>query len=87
MIANRGDSREICKFCGRTSPVGFYVPDDVWVAVVPRCFRNSELCLSCFTGWGDEKLIRWDTQIEFAPVSLVTSRTDFEPRERAQEEE
>lgn len=67
-----GVSREICKSCGSSNGVGFTVADDVWKAAVPILFQNHVLCLGCFTRFADEKLIAWDKQIEFWPVSFVT---------------
>ena len=63
-------SREICKLCYHVNAVGFSVPDDVWLAIVPPEFENRVVCLTCFARLGDEKGIEWDREIEFFPVSL-----------------
>lgn len=71
MLPKNG-SREICKVCYHVNPVGFYVPDEIWRSVVPEALRASVLCLACFARLADEKLIRWEQEIEFFPVSLVS---------------
>ena len=63
-------SREICKICYHVNAIGFAVPDDIWEQVVPHPFSVGVVCLSCFTRLADEKLIPWDKQVEFFPVSL-----------------
>lgn len=63
-------TREICKSCGRVSPLGFTVPDEVWRAAVGD--YDHVLCILCFAQRADESLIEWDKEIEFYPVSLRT---------------
>lgn len=65
-------TREICKCCFQLNKIGFSVPDNVWEQSIPEQFRNSVLCLTCFTRFADEQLIDWDNNIEFYPVSLKT---------------
>ena len=65
-------SREICKLCYHVNAVGFSVPDETWAAVVPEHVRDKVVCLSCFARLADEKLIEWDRDIEFFPVSMAT---------------
>lgn len=65
-------SRELCKLCYHVNTIGFRVPDNVWEDIVPEHARNGVVCLSCFSRIGDEKLIEWDRDIEFYPVSLAT---------------
>jgi len=65
-------TREICKICYRPVTVGFKVPDYIWEKVVPEPLRNKCLCLQCFTTLADEHFIRWDKDIEFFPVSLIS---------------
>ena len=65
-------TREICKACGRINSIGFNVPDDIWAKVVPKDYRDSVVCLACFTEWADDALCQWDTVIEFYPVSTHT---------------
>jgi len=65
-------SRETCKACYHVNPIGFHVPDDVWLAVVPECLQGRVVCVQCFARLADEKLIPWDRDIEFFPVSMAT---------------
>lgn len=65
-------TREICKLCDHPNPIGFRVPDEVWLAIVPECAKHRVVCLSCFTLLGDEKLVEWDRDIDFYPVSLAS---------------
>lgn len=69
-------SREICKICFRANPVGFYVPDNIWNDVVPSEYRSRVVCISCFTCLADEKLVPWDDNIQFYPVSMHTHLYD-----------
>ena len=69
-------TRERCAACQQISPVGFYVPNKVWTAVVHPFFQNSILCLRCFISRADEKLIAWDEVIKLYPVSLASHLVD-----------
>lgn len=64
--------RETCSICFHVNRVGFSVPDKTWERIVPFQFKNSTVCLLCFTRLGDEKLIQWDVGIRFFPVSMKT---------------
>lgn len=68
--------REQCKVCHHPNPVGFWVPDSVWERVVPAQFSTHVVCLSCFTRFADERLVQWDADIRFYPVSLLTHITE-----------
>ena len=72
-------TREICNACWRPNPVGFNVPDETWELVVPARIREggNKLCIMCFAQFADERLIEWDREIEFYPVSMVTHLTDY----------
>ena len=65
-------TRERCQMCHQISSVGFWVPDETWKASVHPHFENSILCIRCFSSQADEKLVEWDREIKFYPVSLVT---------------
>lgn len=65
-------SREICKLCYTENPIGFNVPDEVWRTIVPEQVVNSVVCINCFTRMGDAKMVQWDKDIEFWPVSRFT---------------
>ena len=41
-------SRQTCKVCGRPDKFNFWVPDEVWAAVVPPAFQRRVVCLYCF---------------------------------------
>lgn len=71
-IVHTTATREVCKACHAINAVGFSVPGDVWMAVVPPHLRNGVLCLACFARFGDERLIAWDESIELYPLSLAT---------------
>lgn len=75
-------AREICKACWRPSGVGFHVPEHVWSQAVHPDFQNRVLCLGCFVAMADERLIAWDDDIEFFPVSAA-SMTDWVESEAA----
>ena len=62
-------TREICKICYEPVRVGFNVPDEIWDEVVPK--GKNILCLQCFTKIADEKMIEWDKDIQFFPVSFI----------------
>ena len=64
--------REICGLCHKVVKIGFHVPDNIWEAVVHPSRINDIHCLSCFTERADEKMIAWDNDIEFYPISLRT---------------
>lgn len=65
--------REICRLCHRVLRVSFWVPDDVWEAVVHPGKVDDIHCLDCFLTRADEKLIEWDKDIEFYAVSLKSN--------------
>lgn len=65
-------SRERCQCCNRYSPVGFHVPNETWDLAVPNQFHESPLCIMCFATMADERLIEWDKEIVFYPISLAT---------------
>lgn len=75
-------TREFCALCHKVSPVRFAVPDEMWKAVVHPHFQNDILCLLCFITRADEKLLRWDHDIELFPVSLKTLLMDIRKMER-----
>lgn len=64
-------TREHCGRCHRVSPVGFWVPNDIWRAVAGR-WLDSILCIMCFAALGDEKHVVWESGIKFYPVSYAT---------------
>lgn len=80
-------TRERCGVCHRVSAVGFHVPDAVWLKAVPDYFRDTVLCLGCFVSFADERMLIWDREIQFFPMSLRThlgSPADPAPPVRAE---
>jgi hypothetical protein len=69
-------TREICKLCWRPIAIGFTVPDEVWEQVRHPAMLGDTMCLSCFVAMADEKLIEWDREIKFWPVSLRTLHSE-----------
>ena len=69
-------TRERCGLCHQISPIGFWVPNDVWRTVVHPHYADSIHCLRCFTDRADEKLVEWDKEIKFYPVSRLTHLRD-----------
>lgn len=65
--------------CHCISHIGFWVPDKVWEKAINPFWYSASLCLVCFVSQADEKLIKWDNQIKFYPISLRThlENTDF----------
>lgn len=71
--------REWCWMCQRVSPIGFKVPDAVWHEVIHPSMHEATICVLCFAARADEKLVAWDLDIRFFPVSL-RSHTGAENR-------
>lgn len=65
-------TREVCQMCHEVSRVGFWVPNEMWLKASRKGFEDAIVCLSCFTRIADEKLLDWDSEIKFYPVSAVT---------------
>lgn len=65
-------TRERCGICNKVSPIGFKVPDEIWEIAIPDYYRSSVMCINCFISFADERLIEWDKDIKFYPVSLRT---------------
>ena len=71
-------TREICKICYEANPIGFKVPDKIWVEVVPLKFQGGVVCISCFIHLADEQLVPWDINIKLYPVSLRSMYVQYE---------
>jgi hypothetical protein len=65
-------SKETCRICFRVNPVGSTVPDEIWKAVIPPELLSAVVCISCFARLADEKLVPWDRDIQFYPVSMCS---------------
>jgi len=70
-------TRQICSECGRVSPVGFYVPDEVWEKAIPEPQQANIFCIMCFTQLADQKCLSWDNEISFYPTSKKTHRSQI----------
>lgn len=69
--------RPKCAACAHVLKVDYYVSDEkIWRETVKPYYRNSIICLNCFTRWADEKLLRWCKHIELYPRSL-RSQLDY----------
>ena len=62
------DQVQSCKRCGQKDGFSFYVPDEIWNAVVPKYYQNKVLCLKCFDEFAAKKNINYgkDLQLWFA---------------------
>lgn len=69
-------ARPRCSYCRRYYSVDFFVPDAMWALVVHEAKRANAACLVCFTMMADERLVRWDEDIEFRPISLERQRIE-----------
>lgn len=45
--------------------------ETTWIASLPHRFRDTVLCIACFTSFADEAGIEWAADIEFYPCSLI----------------
>lgn len=79
--------REICGLCHRAVAVGFWVPDEIWSAVVHHRYATTIHCLNCFIERADEKLIDWSKEIKFYAVSLRSHLAQFKSQSEAVGEE
>ena len=65
-------TRQRCGVCHHVAPVSFFVPHELWRVAVPDYFRDTPMCLTCFASFADERLLAWDREIQFYPMSLRT---------------
>lgn len=56
--------RQKCNACKCDDKFNFYVPDEVWKAVVPHQYRNRVVCLPCFDEFAREKNVDYSESIE-----------------------
>ena len=71
--------QERCRCCGQPNPVGFDVPDEIWVAVTGG--DQGVLCIMCFAARADAKGVEWCRYINWWPVSAVVGRRQAEVAE------
>lgn len=58
-----------CKACGRRDKFNFYVPDDIWAAVVPVRLHERVVCLGCFDRFARKRGVDYAphlTELDFA---------------------
>ena len=65
-------TRSRCGLCHKEMPIYFFVTDEIWEAAIPEPIQASEICLSCFIGFADNKMLRWEEGIVFYPTSWIT---------------
>lgn len=56
--------RQRCKACDRADKFNFYVPDEVWSAVVPEPLQGRVICLGCFDGFAKERAVPYATALQ-----------------------
>jgi hypothetical protein len=56
--------RQTCKVCGHVDKFDFYVPNEVWAAVVPPEYRNRVVCLSCFDDFATTRRVNYATRLD-----------------------
>lgn len=59
-----------CAMCNQPIRVSFWVPDEIWYEAIHPSLNNSTICLNCFVIRADEKLLAWDKDIKFYPMSM-----------------
>ena len=70
---NKGNpTRQVCQMCHEVCRVDFWVPKEMWLMASRKGFENAIVCLFCFTRIADEKMLKWDKEIKFHPVSQKT---------------
>jgi hypothetical protein len=54
---------QTCKACGIRDKWNFHVPDEVWLAVVPKHLQNRVVCLPCFDEFAKEQGVDYAAHI------------------------
>lgn len=70
------EQRQTCKCCGKRDYFNFYVPDDVWLSVVPPELKNLVVCLPCFDKFASAKNIDYSPFIK--ELYFVGDQVTFE---------
>lgn len=63
-----------CKVCGRPDKFDFYVPDELWQAIVPPSFQGNVVCLCCFDDFAKKKGINYSLQTLYFAGRMATFR-------------
>ena len=76
----RGNKRAnvYCKVCGRPEKFDFYVPDEVWHAIVPPKYQGHVVCLGCFDDFAQEKGINYSSVLRDLCFAGVKATFIFE---------
>lgn len=74
--------REICSLCHEISRIGFWVPDEIWAAIIHISKQQSIVCLRCFSRLGDEKGVEWDKNIKLFPISWITFQKTIKAKKK-----
>lgn len=54
----------ICKACGRITHFDYFVPDNIWKAVIPEVLQNRVVCLECFDQYAKQVNIDYSDSID-----------------------
>lgn len=65
-------TRMFCQICGKVHKIDFWVPNEIWEEAIHPRFRDTHVCINCFTERADEKLLFWDTEIKYYSTSLAS---------------
>lgn len=68
--------KQKCKACGQSDGFNFFVPNEIWQAVVPEELRNRVVCLKCFDEFACEREINYSTSLSH--VCFAGKHTGFE---------
>jgi len=70
--------QQTCKVCHRPDKFDFYVPDEIWQAVVPKEYRNRVVCLGCFDDFAAARQVDYATHLAAAPLWFAGDAATFE---------
>jgi len=68
----RKPHRQICSVCQREYAIDFLVSKEIWELATHHSQRESLICLDCFVRMADARFVKWDKDIKFFPVSLIS---------------
>jgi hypothetical protein len=73
---HRLKQKQTCKVCDRPNIINFYVPDELWEAIVPEEYRTTVVCLYCFDGFAAEKNINYADSLK--EICFCGDKASFE---------
>ena len=56
--------RQTCKACGRRDKLDFWLPDEIWAAVVPPELVNRVVCLACFDEFARQRGVAYVNHLD-----------------------